>query len=825
MLKKFRYDVNGSTLLMTVVVMMLLVVLSTVLITLSAAHFKISHAYNENSNEFYELDQQSEVILKHIDTELELAEKFAQEYISNELYKISDLSDNQLDQSIGTQSFNMSSLLKTIYDYELPKQDDATYLQLFNTDFNYQTYFHEKYIRDVVEQADLLKDEFDTSAPANAYFDLLEDYTQEIFNSIYFMVAKERLDDLLEDSSKPLEDYFTLTLDDNRGLGPDNRSMYEPDLIVEGKSDGVDESLKLKLQVIIPQYQVAPEISYKQFSTNPVWTNAIIASDYIDFTSGETEINGDLYAVGENSSQGVSVSSGANAVVKGNVYTPEDIVVQGNSSQLNVETYVDTMEVSYKKHLYSDTIDSLYYLEGVNGKNVTSTFGPEDDDGNKPYSIGEMDDKDFWYFNKDDEGGNVYCNNLKVGTAENAILEVENAWVFNDVIMNGTKDTFNRDSNLMINKILLGLNSEGAYGSSGIDPTKSSTVINNSFNKGGKITLNKYLITGLAFMPFDKLDGNSGNHYFRTVEGITSNNTEIFTEVYDTGDSSNPRYTLVTPQGEFDYYLEDYFGIISDDSELKDKFNVLDYDSDNNLDVETNIFINVDAPTHVIGYSTGAVLAHFKNGVGTYDASADYKKGGIIDLNTTYATLNEETIGNIKVTDFYNQKTTQFGLLDTSGKTTVTEFVKESHMNTVTSDYYIYKPSSTDALIDLSPGGEANKKFIYTDGSLPVRISGNTKGIIYCKGDLTIQGSGSFNGTIICDGNVTIASSGSGTDKLILNYDEQVIAKLLNSSSEVEEFFNEYTHGTPNIYKYKTATTGYFTEKKRYKINSWKWGE
>lgn len=851
MLNKYLYNDNGSTLLMTVVVMMLLVVLSTVLITLSAAHFKISHAYNENSNEYYELDQQSEAILKHIDTELEFAEKFAQDYIASELYTINDLGDSKLNQSIGNQSFNMSSLQKESYDYQLPKQDDSTYLQLFNLDFNYQTYFHEKYIRDVLEQADLLKDEFTSSDSdsVKAYHDLLEDYTKEIYNSIYFMVSKERLDKLIDDDTMPLKDNYTMTFDSNRGIGIDNRSIYEPELIIKGKSNGVNESLKLELQIIIPQYKVAPEISYKQFKTNPVWTNAITASGSIDFESGETQINGDLYTLGDGISEGIIVKSGSNTQVKGNVYTADNIVVMGHGSQLNVGQY-EGVNLTYKKNLYAtedSDIDSAYYLEGVSNKSVENKFGPGDFI-DQPYSIGQRksDDTKFWYFSRDEIGGNVYCNNLKVhSTAQGASLEVENAWVYNDVVMNGIKNSLDASSHLTIRNILIGLNSEGAVGSSGINPTMSSTVVNNSFNKGGKITLNKYLISGLTYMPFDKFNGNTGEYYYRTVEGITSNNTEIFTAVYDIGDpdTKNPdetlkydRYTLVLDsQGEFDYYLEDFFSHVDNESKIKNLFSEIiegiDDNGDSKLDVKTNIFINSTRPRDVVGYSTGAVLAHYNNN----ESYVLYKQGGDPDLKTTYATLNTKVDeSDKKVTDFYNQKVTQFGLQNTN-KTSIHGYVNETIMNNIVVNngdlkYYIYKTENENDAIKLPEDVNANNRFIYikpdaATNTTTVRISGEANGIIYCmQGNLIIEGSGTFNGTIICNGDVTIRPLGTGENSLTLNYDEKVIAKLINNSSEIESFFS-YTYGLPNIYKYKTATTGYFTEKKRYKINSWKWGE
>lgn len=762
---------KASTLLMSVIIMLFLVIVTTSLIIASSAHYKVATTYKNSAEGYYGNEIALQETLKNLDEELQRAEKDAQEYISRELYLKEDISGESGDVISKILALSKNNL----YDIE---EENDDYYPLGTT---YHTFFHDRY-----------KDIYANAINEAGYNDKMEAFTKQIFSELYYMLAYT----YVHGNGELVKQGHSFSFSSGYSSG-----IYSPDFLytITLPRETTSKALNAEVEITWTEFEIPEQTFHDTYFINPVYTNALTAGSHITFNNSEqVDIKGDISSWGD-----VKTGGGMNINIRGNGYITGDLVHSGSGTLTFKE---NVSGVKAKKHLF--ITDDEFNIDNMYRKDYYLSTGLTTSEYNLFNVSNLQEDQDFWFINKDSLGGNVYAHNIEANSSSNntSTLQLNNAWIKNDLKLSGENNT------IVVKELLLGLSSKGNGVDGNIDPTSSSTVINNAHQyNNSKIELNKFYIPGLTFLPFHN------GKYYRTLESLTSNNPQIFTNLYDINSNkildSEGNTVLTFEPGEIDIY-EYSVGAQSFSYTLNDMYKkyingttgpiIWDEHITPKLgSVESNIFINQASTMHY-GYAAGIVMGHIQN-----NTSATPVK-----TNSSYKSKYEEIDKLIE--DVFANKTTRLGYKD--GKNSINEYVKSSEYVTDTVyDAHIVKVATNGMNMDSL---DANNKLLIlnpTSTTATLNVDSNFTGIIYCNGNLVLEGSNTITGTVIATGEVTLK------DGVNIEYKEAIIHKLITTSLDIKNFFSQVEYGTPYAYEKKVSTIGTFSNTKRFRINKWQY--
>ncbi|MBS7527881.1 pilus assembly PilX N-terminal domain-containing protein [Fusibacter paucivorans] len=860
-MKRFNFkSEQGSTLVLAVVIIMIVMVLGTTLMLGAVSHLKLAGDQTTWSSDYYKLDSDAEASLFKIDENLKAVEQFTTHFFSNRTYEEVPNASFQVGIAYQREENDGSFSNQTLLFQNLTKHGDeglknqATY---FNGDAygdTFQMYFYQKYLNEVALVYDPLVEDADSHSLAS----LEKQFTETSFNELYFVTARALL------SAAYGYDADIGTLGFNGAYVDD---LYQPTLTLSKTVQTVSslgagaQAIDYAVRVIDPQYEPVLEVQNKVFNTNPVWTNAITAGGDI-IINGDFDIYGSLYSeasddgVNYTNNKGIKIESGEHAVY-GNVYTRGVLNLYGVDTVLEVKPNNGSYVTAYKRNTYDvGSTETDFFMEGYAGTADNTNSVTKDEQESYPSDKSNY----FWFFNRDASGGNIYAKEIKAleditGRASKGVkLEAENTWQYGDLAMEASKST-SGDAEMTVHQNIIGLLDESTLA----DPNSSSTLINNSIEEGGKITMTKAFMPGVAFIGFDKLDDATvgAPYYYQTLESITGNDSRIFSEIYDSNIGTETvadlrKYTYVSTVdgGEVDVNFmlnpnlySNYDSAVKIDAMLdapkSGSFNTETIQERIENNVYTGIDINysaadLDASSALIN-TTGLLIGHSKT-VGGYTSYAS--------AITAVKTDMKEDFSNYKqlMRNWFLLKTMAFGFnidsLDLSTDVENTIAYKPIaacvDINAIKSGYSPDLPDSDDQkvnyLTSLNPvitidSNNANAVIISDSDAgsthLTLNVQRNFSGIVYADGDITININGGFDfrGTMIATGNVAINHTGAASD---IVYDEAVIAKVINLYTPVKSFFKPFEKGPETYFSLSRYTSGMFTGLERFRIVKWK---
>jgi len=872
LLRKLQSE-KGNAAIITISVILVLTALGTVSLLASALNVRMSGKTLSWSEEYYTLDTMAEKLVQKIEEEVLIpAEKDARTYVMNRLDRVgyddmrAHLANPDFAPATAAQKFFNN------YYTQLWTYDDGTGRHEY-TVLDYERCIEDGSLRckengSFVEKSinDISRNYANTGRPetdaANAYRSDLEQYTRELFERIYFHLVARRLEYMHSNDpdfrlgnerivighrNRSEENY------DNRIEIDADRCTYRFTSIADVPADEVRDAwdtiepkkgditlyilardgsvanreVRVKLEVLLPDYDIIEKTIYTPVYGNPVWANALTVRGSISFgkSAGAHTIGimGDVYASGPD---GISVYDDTTVNIYGNVYTAGNLQAAGSGGKLRVWTSATrpeeaSVQYTYKKLIYTDD----YIAEGIL---IDEEHLPDEEElGRIDRSAGEFLHQyhmlyrlDRAYTANQPEGtpnmpfvfkdgadqGNVYCDSLEVSEGvANASLEVDgNLWTMDDIQMDGERSTIRigwtkeEDDKTVTDSSYIGLSDE----SSEDDPNTSSSVINNfPFTAAGLrnsvIRLNSnFVVPGVAFYNFFDSPDPAGrsDKYYKSVESITSR-------------TENPVALInayMDPAGSIYYNQDgDEFALMGVDVDDQREAVIL-FIKDLAGGVYTNIRTNLTEPA---GYVAGVALVEKETG-GAPGSATVYTHEPEETYSEALANASENWIAYRNLTNsetlfrLHMSKTKMLG-----------RYVESYNANA--------DPIEFDELVHEGMLGSMNSsEIIYLNGS-PGRdsliIDGTMEGIVYCTGNLTITGSGDFRGAIICKGDVAVEGD------VTIRYDENVIRRKLKNSARLREFFSKGQMGQKlfDIEEYST-TSGKRVNVKRYRIPAWK---
>jgi len=771
--KRLVSDQEGNAMIMVLAVIIILLAFGSLTLTLSLNNVKISAKYQNWSKEFYDLDNAVDKRVAEFDGVLSIAEKITQCYMQNQLYEYERLSDIPvLDETAASIKLTMSQ--------------------------NAQDFFHTRW----------------ALVQGNPEDYPIEDFIKEAFERLYFYYSAKLLEDKsgiddefdsikYTDTLIPIKDYRSL--DDAAIRVWEDYGPSEGDIkfMIEAVDSVSGKKVVSALDVIVPDYKTVVQKKYTPQKGNPVWTYALAAGENIVF-NGTSEINifGDIISSSRSIGSRVSeadreagvYSTGADVNIYGNLYARGNVNSNGSFGSINVYKYAKALtdkseyiSVEAKNKIFSE--NRLFFDDS--GMSIIKPYTQD-------YTNTHYTDYVPFVFS-DIEGGNVYCNSLTVadGVENSSVYLQGNLWTLDDVQMDG------RNSKIIINGTYIGLRSDAGDGE---DPNNSSSIINNSYDKGGIISLgSQFVVPGTAFRRFDGTTAVPPNLFYQTAESVSSSNPEIFSIYMNTLEA-----------GPGTYVFDDYYINMDDGSvivftlirfsNLSDKINhMTDYFNFTGDIPETGIMV----PGTVNGYSLGASIVKREGGKLALTRNSGEWKWAANQL--AYNTLK----GWLK--DIFDMKTMYLGTKDLTFTGPDSKLVDKSVTLYGTENVKVF---AGGGLHQFTMTGFSD--MIYSEGDISLVLDGHNTGIVYSKGDVTLKGTGTFRGTIISEGNIRI----SGDIKIC--YDESVIINLLKSSDKIRKFFSpsSVNMGSPVYYTVEESIDPRGGErsssfKKRYKIRSW----
>lgn len=265
---KFQTRINlksekGNAMLMALSVLLILTSFATVSLMTSVANIQMSSKYRNWSKEYYELDVDAETKVNQINSLLERAESYTQDYMTGEYY----LSETDLPSG------------------ELHITNDA------------QSYIYRQWSE--------LVEPYLTDMDSQGYKDNQALFMQDVLKRLYFYYASNLLDNgvytlvpTVNGSDMSLFDYKNALFDDS-----EPQILGDGNLAVKLKSSTVNEkTVAVKLNVTFPTYTTLSLTKNVTFKGNPIWTNAITAAGSIGFTNGSSTIQGDLFSADKDES-------------------------------------------------------------------------------------------------------------------------------------------------------------------------------------------------------------------------------------------------------------------------------------------------------------------------------------------------------------------------------------------------------------------------------------------------------------------------------------------------------------------------------------------
>lgn len=844
---------KGTAAIITLSVILVLTALGTVSLLASAMNVRMSGRIISWSEDYYTLDTKAEGYVHKIDEMVLIpAEEDARHYVMNRLdrAKPEDLDGLFHDDSLTPPGDPYQMYISYAQDYFNKYYLETWTYEAGGDRHEYTVHDYEQAIVDgtfngkTIEE--ISRNYVNDGSPAEvraarAYTGDLLQYTEELFDRVYFHMVAKRLeylhmhDDDFSDAKANIV-IKSIAYDENYGRRENteqNRCTYRFSNIrdesptrtisetwehIKPESGDItiyirawdptnirDKLVHVAVEVIRPAYETIEKTIYTPVYGNPIWANALTVRGGIKIgeeAPAKAVIKGDVYASGasgEPYESGLTVFNNTTVDIYGNVYTAGNVqavsIREGNGGTLRVhtsETGSSGVSYNYKKAIYgNEYLHENHYAYGID---IEYTADQDAGAGSIPFVFKDSVDQ-----------GNVYCDSLQVSEGVNgASLEVDgNLWTMDDIQMDGERSTIRigwtkeKDGKTVAKYSYIGLNGESSLR----DPNTSSSVINNfPFNTTGAhnsvIRLNSnFFVPGVAFYNFFDSPDPAGrtDKFYKSAESVTSRTEKPVTIVN----------AYIDPAGDIYYNKEgDEFALMGVDIDLQ-RAAVIDFVNSIRDGIYTNIKTDLTDPA---GYVAGVALVEKGSGSAIVYTSEPRRYGGVALVNadknwTAYfnltlddastPTINENTLFRL-----YMSKTKMLG-----------RYVESYNANA--------DPIEFDELVHEGMLRDMDSSEILRDYTL--RLSGTKEGIVYCTGDLTITGSGEFRGAIICKGSVTIEGD------ITIRYDENVIRRKLKNSARLREFFSKGQMGQKlfDIEEYST-TSGKRVQVKRYRIAAWK---
>ena len=679
----------------------------------------------------------------------------------------------------------------------------------------------------------------------NAYASDIKTYTSELFDRVYFYMLSIRLESLV--SLVSAVDYGDIVIKNNSFssitakynvetgyINPDHfitdkyNNFIGTPALSEPREPSVISTIKAKwsaiepdddigifirvneasltadplddlkevhtyIEVTKPSYDTVLKSIYTPIKGNPIWANALSVQGNIVFdNNADAHITGDVYASAINPDpvtgrSGISVNTGADVTIYGNVYTYGDLQITGNGATLNV-----TKDPSFSADFYK-TKNKIYNDNGF----LFQDYFNDDDFNVDDYATTSVAGRMPFIFKDAVDGSNVYCRDLLIasGASSAHLTATGNIWTSDDIQMDGQDSTIKIGNATGSNKTYyIGLNAFSSL----TDPNASSSVINNFPFEGGQSTIiinSNFLIPGVAFYEFDvgpSFAPYNGSKYYKSLESVAARKTQPASTIYG--------------------YLNDGSGVIYKDA-AGDEFELYDITNEVARKNALRSFINAQGgiktnvltdllPSEVDGYVAGyAPIQHGASANATwYTDAPDPTEEELLNATINGNEFHDLMTGSDNyLMDVFRMKTQKLGANVATGS--FNDFVDESVLSSLNWPDIIKFTSS---------------------GTLDINDPASQEGIVYCKGNLTIYDSNTatpdtFRGTIICTGNVTIRDGVN-----IVHDDEKILEKLIYSEN-VRKFFERGGMGkkVADHMEYSTSS-GTRTFPKRYRIREWK---
>ena len=863
---------KGNAAVITMSVILVLTALGTVSLLASAMNVRMGGRTLAWSEEYYTLDTMAEKLVQKIEEEVLIpAEEDARKYVMNRLDRVgyddmrAHLANPDFAPATAAQKFFNN------YYTQLWTYDDGTGRHEY-TVLDYERCIEDGSLRckengSFVEKSinDISRNYANTGRPetdaANAYRSDLEQYTRELFERIYFHLVARRLeymhnydddfrsgniiighkDTSAENYGRKIEfaEYRCTYRFIGIQAGRDVIDIWNKDLkpsdgaitlYILARDENVENrEVRVKLEVVLPEYDIIEKTIYTPVYGNPVWANALTVRGSISFGKSAgvhtIRIMGDVYASGPD---GISVYDDTTVNIYGNVYTAGNLQAAGSGGKLRVWTSAtrleeDSVQYTYKKLIYTDD----YIAEGIL---IDEEHLSDKELGRIDRSAGEFLHQyhmlyrlDRAYTANQPEGtpnmpfvfkdgadqGNVYCDSLEVseGVVGAELQVAGNLWTMDDIQMDGERSTISigcteeKDGKTVAKYSYIGLNGESSLR----DPNTSSSVINNfPFTAAGLrnsvIRLNSnFVVPGVAFYNFfDSPDpADRRDKYYKSAESVTSR-------------TQNPVAIInayVGPAGDIYYNQDgDEFALLGIDIGVQTRA-VIRFINDVDGGVFTNIRSSLTEPS---GYVAGVALVEKETGGTSGKATVYTREEEINETGAAKALVNssENWLEYLSLDNsymlfrLYTAKTKMLG----------------RYVESYDPDAEPIEPIGFDELVrrDMLAGMGTPDLFRF-DGNGTLNVTTSLEGIVYCTGDLTITGNGEFRGAIICEGDVSIKGD------VTIRYDESVIRRKLRNSAKLREFFSKGQMGQKlfDIEEYST-TSGERIQVKRYRIAAWK---
>ncbi len=840
---------KGTAAIITLSVILVLTALGTVSLLASAMNVRMSGRIISWSEDYYTLDTKAEGYVHKIDEMVLIpAEEDARHYVMNRLdrAKPEDLDGLFHDDSLTPPGDPYQMYISYAQDYFNKYYLETWTYEAGGDRHEYTVHDYEQAIVDgtfngkTIEEISRNYVNDGSSAEdraARAYTGDLLQYTEELFDRVYFHMVAKRLEYLHmhdDDFSNAKANIVikSIAYDENYGRREDteqNRCTYRFSNIwdesrtisetwehIKPESGDItiyirawdptnirDKLVHVAVEVIRPAYETIEKTIYTPVYGNPIWANALTVRGGIKIgeeAPAKAVIKGDVYASGasgEPYESGLTVFNNTTVDIYGNVYTAGNVqavsIREGNGGTLRVhtsETGSSGVSYNYKKAIYgNEYLHENHYAYDID---IEYTADQDAGAGSIPFVFKDSVDQ-----------GNVYCESLEVAEGvEGATLQVDgNLWTMDDIQMDGQRSlirvgtTETSGGEVRARYSYIGLNPFSDEN----DPNKSSSVINNFpfFGDGtpnSSIILNSnFLVPGVAFYHFYDSDGN--NKFYKSIESATArtmNPTSIINAYVDTAGAG----------GYFNLEGDEFRLIPEENDPQRNALTQFVNDIDG---VYTNVRSNLTNPA---GYVAGVALiekaSDAKATVYTHKPGMDTPGAVSLDgSNNNQIAFSNVTFEN-KIFRLHTAKTKMLG-----------KYVGTYDPDAAPIDFgdLVHR----DMLLSM---GLSDIVRIPRDGTLNINPGpgGVTSGIVYCAGDMTIRGDGTeFKGAIICEGDVTIEGD------VRITYDEDVIRRKLRYSEKLRTFFSKGEMGDKlfDIHEYST-TSGERVNVKRYRIPAWK---
>lgn len=791
---------KGNAMILALSVILILMAFGTVSLMTSVANVKMGAKYKDWSKDYYDLDLSAEDQVNEVNSQLRDAEIKAQNYMAGHYYSKND-GDIPVELKVNAN--------------------------LLDSEGN------------IIDAQSVIRSQWQSASDPTSDPAMQKVFMEKTLKILYYYYASDLIDTKLTDSN-----IYTTTYLKNNTENIDADTNPENDLVNYQTTlftGGVDlEKLKLienikvkdpviigksvsvKLNVLLPKYDVIQQTKKVTFQGNPIWTNALTAAGSIGFEGkGQSKVFGDVFSADKDESLPITddsaikkgvYSDSTDVEINGNVYSKGNLHIIGSTLNQRATINVKNYRVGFITNLKDKVFTDKVYIDKDEYRGLFFDYKGMKDNGDltgtsDQFIQGLMSDKPYIpLLYNDKKGGNIYCNTLSVDESfEGQVVDSGqikadgNVTTYDDIQMDGLNSEItvgNPQSTVIGNYI--GVNSDAENG----NPNASSSVINNTALEGSKITLNgKFIVPGTAWAEFKGIKNNAvwvaNPPAYQTGESITAKNPDIFS-AYLTETNSNHNYDQYTYDLPTSGDIEVSFSLLRGNSDVK-SLQLVDFLKGK------NVVSNVYSGSNVDGYSLGAAILH-QNGATTATALDHLQYGNYLANKLAFDSFKTS------LEKIFISKTQRVGTVGKLATSFNGVFVDESAVF----NSGVLRP--TNSLAALSTANS----FVYleqTNGSTStLNLSSSQSGMIYCKGDLEITGDGLYKGTIICDGNVLV--SGNPT----ITYDEETIQKVLVADGNARRFFalpgakmGEDNHVTSIAYDGAVRT-----DVKRYHIIEWK---